>query len=170
VSRVPGYVPGRDLATLPEEPAHRSRARLWVVVLVAALAAVVVGSGATTVFELYDQRGGAPPPTPPATSTAPPADVQACAPPDCAARVTVGPGGRMAVCDNRADGLSGVARITSSTGSDPDSVWASRGRGTCDEADLPAPAGTQLTVEACTGDRPTNRIVGCGEPVTATIH
>jgi hypothetical protein len=169
VSSVPAYVPGHDPATRPGEPAERSRARRWVVVLVAALAAVVVGSGATTVFELYDQRGGAPPPTPPPTSsltTEPPAPVEACAPPDCAARVTVEPGGRVVVCDNSTDGLSGVAVVTSPALSEPMPMWASAGNGTCEDADLPVPAGAEITVEPCTGDRPTNRIVRCGDPVT----
>jgi hypothetical protein len=173
VSAVPGYVPSRAVTTEPEAPAGRSGTRRWTVVVVTALAAVVVGAAATTGFELYDHGGSAPPPTPPSgtpTPTGPPpADVRACAPPDCAARVTVEPGGRIVVCDNRVDGLSGVAVITGPGGPDPEPVWASRGNGTCDVGVLPASAGAALTVEACTGDRPTNRIVRCGEPVTAPI-
>jgi hypothetical protein len=166
ISPVPDYVPGRDLED-GSKPAPRSRAALGRVVLVATMGTVILGAGATTVFALIGQPGSAPPPTPPPTG-APPPPVQACAPPGCAARVTVEPGGRLVVCDNSADGLSGVAVVTGPALSEPMPVWASEGNGTCEDKDLPVPAGTAITVEPCTGERPANRIERCGEIVAAT--
>jgi hypothetical protein len=66
------------------------------------------------------------------------------------------------------DGQSGVAVYVRSDEPGEKTAWASQGTGTCVTHDTQAPPGVQITLKACTGERPTNRIVECGEPVTDT--
>jgi hypothetical protein len=146
------YVPDQDDVEA-QETAARRRPRLGSVLLAIAVVVLVgVGAAAATIGGSAGEG-----PLPPVT---------ACAPPECAATASLQAGGRLIVCDVRKDGHSGVAVYVRSDEPGEKAAWASHGTGTCVTHDTAAPPGVHITVKACTGERPTNRIVECGEPVT----
>jgi hypothetical protein len=152
---VPDHLPVPDDEYSPQT----GRLRLRFVPLAVA-AVVLVGAGGATAAKIEGSSGEGSPALPP--------PVPACAPPDCGATASLHPGGRVIVCDAKKDGYSGVAMYSRSDQPGEQAVWASEGAATCVTHDIHARPGVQLAVKACTGERPSSRMVQCGEPIAGT--
>jgi hypothetical protein len=169
VATAPGFVPGPlDDAAEPEPPAARdSHGRRRLLLVSAAVAVVVLGGVVALAL------AGSTPDAPGATTTtgAPPQaePAEVCVDEGCAARAEFRPAEKQVVaCDNQRDGFSAVAVYTRADREGESTVWASSGNGTCAEDAVDLPAGTEVTLKACTGDRPTDRIVSCSDAVIGT--
>jgi hypothetical protein len=164
----PDYVPAPSAdQSRQADIAPRRRGR--VLAAIAAAVVLAVGAAAVVVLGSSRARGGvrSPPATAPTRSRVPPIEV--CLPSDCAAKVTFRPNGdQLVVCDTKEDSLSAAAFYTRADVSGERAVWATEGKGTCVTDSLHMPEGVKITFKVCTGDRPTNRIARCTDPVTGT--
>jgi hypothetical protein len=159
----PGFVPGAGRPVVTEVPRpHEGAGRRSLLFAISAVATVlaVVGGG----LALRTRAAGGPA----TTTTAAARPVEVCLAPECTVRVSfVATGNRVTVCDNREDGLSGVAVIDRAGSAGESRVWASSGRGTCVEETVGLRERTRVSIRACTGERAGERIDRCSGTVAA---
>jgi hypothetical protein len=170
----PGYVPGEegmaDEASDEFPSIPRRRRRGWVIAGAAGVTLATAATATAVALAAGDGNGsgdsGGRASAQPSVSQGPP--VQVCVRAGCDAKAVFRPDGdRFEVCDGAKDGWSAVAVYTRGDRGGETAIWASNGAGTCLNQAPDLPEGTTVTVKACLGERPTNRVLECGAPVTA---